>query len=827
MQLIETALGRLGSRLTLHFLPKLRQVRLSPFGKFYDKAWQLKLGFRVGDEIRLLPFAGNDAKNFPEVEMEITATSITFRARDRQLNLWASFKFVAPFYPQDERISLLPCFLLEVTLDNAPTDAQIEFIAQLELLDDSAKTMVAATPKNSKIAGGVITTNYAQIKTHWGPRTTPANFSEKSLEAPLLFGLYNQTASVKVGDKGVAIEAAAQRGQKFELVLASYFADTVLQTRQKPQVFKYTRTYDSLEAVANFAIANSDYLRDKSRKFDKLLEESSLGLAQQNFIAFAFQSYIINTWWTLGQDATGNIKEWFSAWEGNCVFHSTVDVEYNLAWFYLLLWPQLLEMTLAEWREYLHEDERGFWLSHDMGGLLEANRQVYPHQMEVEENCNFVLLTYALWKFTGREEFRRDNAETVAKLIQFVLDSDTTGNGFPNRGIANTVDDASPAVQFGKEQIYLAVKALSACWATIALLPDDAELGQKCREQVDLISKTLEAQAWLSDHYAVTLDRTTDGLINPWTNEPLPQGELKGWDAYTLYTSNGLLYLLATDTTEGKSLPPLNWQHLQEDLQNSLEKSLIEYGCTHSSSDKSNIWVSQNLHRDLIGAYLGLDLSDMTERYWVYEQYENGEYGRGGCFVDTYGLNHLRYYPRGITSLGLLWALSGARLDRVAGKLKLNPVRVPLRLPLLALADWQQERVPWVNFSLQNGEVEFEIENRDLLQGLEIATPDIFENSTYTLRSNQGVLGFIKACEGDWPWMYCKFEPTVEFAKVQYLFEKAVGVPVLSEDLADPDETERGQAIQNLELSIVDERTGEEIKDFLLNIDGDKISFRY
>jgi xylan 1,4-beta-xylosidase len=194
--------------------------------------------------------------------------------------------------------------------------------------------------------------------------------------------------------------------------------------------------------------------------------------------------------------------------------------------------------------------------------------------------------------------------------------------------------------------------------------------------------------AWLDDHFAVCLDRTTKGLINPWTKQPLPEGELEGWNAYSLYTSNGLLYLLATATP----LPAgLDLERFRLDLVNSRRESLIEYGCTHSSADLSNIWVSQNLHRDFSGAYLGVDPGGMLERYWAFEQFENSV-GRGGCFVDTYGANHLHYYPRGITSLGIFPALAGMRLDKVAGVQEFKPVRAPLRLPLLNLCDWAKEK---------------------------------------------------------------------------------------------------------------------------------------
>jgi hypothetical protein len=419
-------------------------------------------------------------------------------------------------------------------------------------------------------------------------------------------------------------------------------------------------------------------------------------------IAFSFQSFVPNTWWAI---SAKDSPDWFSCWEGNCTFHSTVDVEYNLAWVYLLLWPDLLEMTLSEWRHYLKPvSEEAAFMSHDIGALLGANSQAYPHEMEVEESANFILLVYALWRYTAKKKIPEDNREVVSKLASFILNSATTASGFPTEGTANTVDDASPAVQFGREQTYLAVKALAALHAATFLLeatsgPDEALL-ERCRVRVEQIIKSLNQLGWLDDHYAVCLDRTTDGLINPWSSEPLEPGELFGWNAYSLYTSNGLLYLLAT----GVSLPAGDYERFKLDIINARRESLTEYGCYHSSVDHSHIWVSQNLHRDHTGAFLGIDPDGMPERYWAYEQYENST-GRGGCFVDTYGPNHLRYYPRGITSLGYLVSLPGAKFDRVAKKLTLSPVRIPLKVPLLTLADWQNEKIPWVEYNLENGEV--------------------------------------------------------------------------------------------------------------------------
>ncbi len=696
MQLIETALGRFGSRFTLHFLPFQQRVCLSPLGKYFDREFDLALGFQVGSAVRVLPFTRQAGTTvFPEIEMEISLTSVIFRGRDRALGLAATFTFVAPFYPKDEPLCTAPFFYLTVRLDTVPANTDPLLISTLSPVAETGPIEVSPAQE------GLLNCQFRQIPTHWGPHPAQDSLSDQIFEAQLQLKRYQPTGVAEPGE--------------INLLLASYLAEPVLEVKGELHRFLYTSYFDSLAAVCNYAIEQEETIRAKSARFDEILNGSSMGKSARDLIAFSFQSYVINTWLTFAGDAP-KADWWFSVWEGNCAFHSTVDVEYNLAWFYLQVWPELLQKTLHQWQGYLQTDERGSWLSHDIGGLLGANRQAYPHHMEVEENCNYVLLTYTLWRTTGQAEVIAQNMATVARLLRFVLDSDTTGNGFPNRGIANTVDDASPAVQFGKEQIYLAVKALSACWAGAVLLErsGQAALADECRARVSLIIATLDGAAWQGDHYAVTLDRNTAGLINPWTGQPLPPGELTGWDAYTLYTGNGLLYLLAT--TPAAELPPLNYDRFRQDLQLSTEKSLLEYGCTHSSADRSHIWISQNLWRDLVGAYLNVDLSNLSERYWAFEQFENGPQGRGGCFVDTYGGNHLRYYPRGITSLGLLAGLAGMRLDRPNGRLSFRPVRVPLRVPVLALADWQSGVIPWVEFELVEGRVTMSFENGELLE---------------------------------------------------------------------------------------------------------------
>ncbi|MER3474016.1 MAG: hypothetical protein C4335_08275 [Armatimonadota bacterium] len=218
-----------------------------------------------------------------------------------------------------------------------------------------------------------------------------------------------------------------------------------------------------------------------------------------------------------------------------------MDVEYNNGLVYFAFWLPLLEKLLDEWTRFEMHDGVGSYLAHDMGARAQVGSQAYPHPMQVEENANDLPLLHAFWRWTGNLEPARRHHALCRRLVDYFEHSDTTGNGFPNEGVANTIDDASAAVQYAREQVYLAVKTLGACHAAaqIAKALGDSEWQTQCETLVKRIEETLDAQAWLGDHYAVCLERTAEGLRDPWTGEPL-HGELSGWDAYSIYTHQRL-----------------------------------------------------------------------------------------------------------------------------------------------------------------------------------------------------------------------------------------------------------------------------------------------
>jgi hypothetical protein len=220
----------------------------------------------------------------------------------------------------------------------------------------------------------------------------------------------------------------------------------------------------------------------------------------------------------------------------------------------------------------------------------------------------------------------------------------------------------------------------------------ESEAAANCERIVETDAPKIEQAAWLGDHYAVCVDPSTTGLTDANTGEPLPYDELAGWDAYSIYAGNGLL--LPSMTAQPC---PLNASRLLTDLANARRDTLGPYGCGHSSYEKDNIWISQNLWRDHLGRYLGLEAMPMAQRYWDLQVMSNtNELSLG--FVDTYIGNNLSFTPRGAVSVGYLLSHPRLVIDRLAAggqRISVDPDRqFAQRWPLLPLADWKAGKIP-------------------------------------------------------------------------------------------------------------------------------------
>lgn len=489
-----------------------------------------------------------------------------------------------------------------------------------------------------------------------------------------------------------------------EALLAAWCTHSgpVLEVAGARHPFKYAAQFAGLTDVAAWARTQVVEILDNARHVDAIVGRNNAAGSVNKLLAYTLHAWLLNTWWV-----ERNGRDWLSVWEGSCYFHSTVDVEFTQSPFYLAVWPDLLKYQLDFWPEFSQDGtatlgERGagtLFLSHDVGFLTRAAGQEYTHPMEVEETANYLILAFAHHRRTGEEEILRRHADTIERYLAFLAACDTTGNGVPDRGVSNTIDDASPAVQYGSEQIYLAVKTLAAfeCGAEILSLLGNAARAAACRGLAARIRATIDEKGWAGDHFVTLLKK--DGILkNPWTGEIESWDEIPGWDAPHIYTANGLVPLDMVGFGVG-----LDEHRLRQDLVTATHRCLREYGCVHTDYQNTRLagndrmaglagvardpgWISMNMVRDMAAFYRGVDLRWLADRYWDWQVTTNTQEPK--LFFETFGGNNLCFYPRGVAIWGFFDALAGRVVDRAAGREKATLPFAQILVPLLDTADW-------------------------------------------------------------------------------------------------------------------------------------------
>jgi len=711
----------LGSRFNLIFDPHGDRLYHNAYGQFREQALALTVGVQTpSGELWRLPFGGG-GQVFPYLEQHSTLTTIEYRGVHP--GLWIEFvlKVRAPFYPQDAKISTAPVYYVDLTvraLDRWRWSSCDEPLQQGEII-------FALAGEGVKFAPGEGCFRYAFPSTSEQRSTVGEESAIIASETMLVRSAVSCLEGEAAGPVGMTkpFDLRESKEATLSLLWSSWSEQPALEVHGEATPFKYHEFFTSEERMLTWAQKRRPDIEKRCEYLDGLFRDWSLGRATSNLSALALHSFLANSWWTTRRSG----EDWFSVWEGSCYFHSTVDVEYNDALLYFALWPELLDMLLEQWadfqvdgRETIGPQAKGAsFLSHDMGSHTWAGKQVYPHHMEVEENANYLLMLAARAFFTGDLELARRQMPTARKLAEFIVQADTDGTGFPDVGVANTIDDATPALQYGKEQVYLAVKSQAALWAMAQLeghlFEGEQSKAERWKAFVAKGVKTLNEKGWVRDHYAVTLDRTTEGLTDPWSGEELPEGELEGWDAYSIYTSNGLLYLFLANLR----MPRWKLARFAEDIETAELATRTPYGSSHTSAGQGIVWISQNLWRDYVAAYLGIDLLNSVDGYWDYQAL-TGENADASLYYDTTSQNNLNFYPRGATVFGAPLAAAGMRLNRAAGELGLAPVRGTLRVPLLPLADWEKMRAPWLIVRSREGVAVAQITEPDLLKGLTV-----------------------------------------------------------------------------------------------------------
>lgn len=696
MQLMADALAVLGSRHGIVVDPIKRACGILRYDKFTElQPLHLRAGAIIDGAEYVLPLAP-DGQTFDFHDQRQTPCTLSLTGIHAGSGLKVKLTIATPFRPRDAAFSTTP--VLGLRLEARLLHGNFRW-AKHELDLKQVKLFV-------EFGGPNLT-----VEEH-DPRAVDLRFESRR------FGkAYADTPPVPQRDRVVVIAGRREGGRFMQTIdlraakpqtldLAWCTFDTVgLRIQGVEHPFRYARSFGDLDAVARWAKTGLTAIFANARAVDGIVARNNCGQAVNHLLACSLHAWLIDTWFI---DRAG--RDWFSVWEGNCYFHSTVDVEFTQAPFYLSVWPELLGLELDLWAEYAKDGETSIgargrgtaFLSHDTGSGSCADGQAYHHEMEVEESGNYIILTYAHWRRTGSARGLERHADTIERFLRFIAACDTTGNGVPTLGVANTIDDASPAVQFGKQQIYLAVKALVA-FETGASMLDHLHrpaLARTCRGLARKIRATIRQKGWAGDHFVTLLDKRGEGLVNPWTHETLNVKAVPGWDAAHIYTANALAIMDMLGFSSG-----IDARRLKTDLTVATARCLTEYGCVHSDygADPLKVatsmeglagvalnpgWISMNMLRDMAAFYRGVDLRPLAERYWNWQTTTNTQEPK--IFFETFAGNNLCFYPRGVAVWGFFEALAGQVIDRVAGVDRAKPAFAQVRVPRLFDANWRK-----------------------------------------------------------------------------------------------------------------------------------------
>ncbi|MCF7940041.1 MAG: DUF4965 domain-containing protein [Spirochaetia bacterium] len=667
MQLLSDAIAVFGSRVGIAVNPGNGRSYLIRFSEHPGIPCLIEAGMTIGAVDYSFPLAP-DLTLFPFMEQSSTFTSIGFTGVIPEYGIQVGLSIRIVFAPEDPDRSTIPALMISMSAERMRGD--FRWTKQTDEACISGKLYFSIRPESGTVTrtdsdtvqlAYTVDVPYPSDSGDYAADNRPSYTREEPVN-DLLCGI-----SCSYTDDRFTREVHLHRGEAdtaMSLVYAAY--DRPMMTVAGELCpFWYTHEYGSAQQVIAHLKSSWDSLQKVSQDFDASCADHTLGRAFDHLSSCAFHSWLINTWFVIRADRS----PWYTVWEGNCYFTSTVDVEYSQSPFYLLFWPELLRLQLLQWKEFLLVPDasgplKGCFLSHDTGQFLTCSHQYYPHHMEIEENCNFILMAFAYWKQTGDLLICSQLEAAITGMMDYIISTDLKQTGIPATGCSNTIDDASPAIQYGDQQVYLGIKAYCAIWAGIQMVSNrNAEYDSFCSRGL----RTITTAGWKQDHFIVNCSQSADDLTDPWTGQRL-SGELEGWDAYHIFATNALVLLdmigVSTEIPEA---------YLCEDLITSTRHTLSEYGCRHTSfesraeralqkglagSSSMVGWLSMNMLRDAAALFRGIDLTHQLQNYWDWICTVNTR--EIHLFFETFSGNNLCFYPRGL-AIFALYAADTAR----------------------------------------------------------------------------------------------------------------------------------------------------------------------
>ena len=711
MQLMSWQIARLGSRFGMLFEPYKQRVMHGALGRLLDRPMDLCVGMVEPDGTeRTLPFTtcGKPLANCEQFER---FNSITFRGYSGKHNIRFELNVHSPFYPQDEKLCLLPVFYLEFRVHHviharwrqqaADQDMQVRLFLRLSRPD----TQVFVDGQQIHLRYDNHLTFNADRGSPLPETNAPPSEGPKVTALERIVSLNPEAQPTPEGD-GLTIMMPVtmpDQGSKWRLVWCAHVAEPVATVKRAdktyPATFRYADHWPSIEDVVDEALKTRDDHLAHSRRIEKLVQQAPMNIAQQHLLNQAWQSYLANTFWLSHEDPgveqqacpPGTRTSWFSVLEGSRLFQSNLNAECNASMFYLAMWPRLLKMLLSQFAERAveHAPSGGLIADHDLGSALDMTAPAYNHPSPTDQNADLLALMQAYCRWSGDASLVKQHHPLITRLARYLLWTDRDHSGFPSVGVSTTHSSRySPAFRSSPKQTYLAVKRVVGLRAAADLLkhagtPDVAPDAKAFEEEAESAIPRIVEEAWYGDHFMVCVDPAfTADASNDLAN------------VYCIY--NGNAELLPMMVGLPTALPV---DQLVKDLASGKRETTRRYGCCNTTVETDHLRISQNLWRDMLARYLQLRWPSSASHYWDMQVMSNTHLQSKG-YVDAYITDNLAHYPRGITAMGYLLAGPRIIVDKLAPGaggtyITIDPDRThPARWPLFPLADWKAGKCP-------------------------------------------------------------------------------------------------------------------------------------
>ncbi|MBN1262888.1 MAG: DUF4965 domain-containing protein [Candidatus Pacebacteria bacterium] len=480
--------SRFGSRFNFDWLFSENKINSGILGTFEDKETGFDLSLRNEKEtVRLFPILPNSRFAVTSVDLGLTYQQTDFVSQDALVSL----KIISPFSPtesfQDEanKMNVAPFFYLQISLTNKTAQKQ----------SAGLKTSFSQATE-AGLSGGLKAVYFRDGVRKEGRRALVVLSNQDQIK-PFIAN--------KRGGFEWLIELEPGETDTLRLVYAGFLDGKVL-TQDDPVhrlfTFAYHRWFGDLDEVIRFAVVEEEEILAKTINFENKVGRQIISPRRKWLLAQAFHSYLGNTW-LVCEEADCPDFDWF-VWEGHFKYLNTLDVAHDYAVLEGLFFPWVLKSELNSWQQAAKKDDWGVVIPHDLGSRFRLkNTQAYgipgweTSGMPVEENSNFILLTFWYWRQSQDQDFIKELLPFLNELIVSLAKRDTNNNGIADEGIGITTydNDGNAALKQGPDSSYLGIKQLAAYTSALEIFKtfNREDFYQTASEQAELISRSLEA----------------------------------------------------------------------------------------------------------------------------------------------------------------------------------------------------------------------------------------------------------------------------------------------------------------------------------------------